>query len=82
MLRLGDVARVELGAQNLDRDTRLNGRPAALIAIYQSPGANAVTTLDAVQAAAERTAEGLPRRPGVEGHLRHDHLRHSTRSTR
>ncbi len=49
VLRLKDMARVELGAQNLDRDTRLNGVPAALIAIYQSPGANAITTLDAVK---------------------------------
>ncbi|MFL5279666.1 MAG: efflux RND transporter permease subunit [Rhodopila sp.] len=49
VLRLGDVARVELGAQNLDRNTRLNGTPAALIAIYQAPGANAVATLDSVK---------------------------------
>ena len=44
-LRIRDVARVELGAANLDRDTRLNGGPAAAIAIYQSPGANAIATL-------------------------------------
>ena len=43
VLRLGDVARIELGAANLDRDTRLNGGPAAAIAIYQAPGANAIT---------------------------------------
>ena len=42
VLRLRDVARVELGAANLDRETRLNGGPAAAIAIYQSPGANAI----------------------------------------
>jgi hydrophobe/amphiphile efflux-1 (HAE1) family protein len=49
VLRLGDVARVELGAQNMDRDTRLNGAPAALMALYQSPGANAIATLNAVK---------------------------------
>ena len=49
ILRVRDVARVELGAQTLDRDTRLNGAPAALIAIYQSPGANAVATLENVK---------------------------------
>ena len=49
ILRLGDVARLELGAANLDRDTTFNGGPAASIAIYQSPGANAITTLDAVK---------------------------------
>src|SRR5262252_253970 len=45
VLRLRDVARVELGAANLDRETRLNGGPAAAIAIYQTPGANAIATL-------------------------------------
>ena len=49
VLRLRDVARVELGAANLDRDTRLNGSPAAAIAIYQSPGANAINTPKAVR---------------------------------
>src|SRR5579871_1360743 len=47
VLRLRDIARVELGAANLDRDTRLNGRPAAVIAIFQSPGANAIASLKA-----------------------------------
>src|ERR1700690_1273227 len=49
VLRLRDVARVELGAANLDRETQLNGGPAAAIAIYQSPGANAIDTLKAVR---------------------------------
>ena len=49
VLRLRDVARVELGAANLDRETRLNGGPATAIAIYQSPGANAIDTLKAVR---------------------------------
>ena len=49
VLRLRDVARVELGAANLDRETRLNGGPATAIAIYQSPGANALSTLAAVR---------------------------------
>jgi hydrophobe/amphiphile efflux-1 (HAE1) family protein len=49
VLRLGDVARIELGAANLDRDTRFNGGPAAAIAMYQSPGANAIATLKAVR---------------------------------
>src|SRR5499433_763149 len=49
VLRLSDVARLELGAANLDRETRLNGTPAAAIAMYQSPGANAIATLKAVR---------------------------------
>src|SRR5246500_5301708 len=39
VLRLADVARIELGAANLDRSTRLNGVPTTLIGLYQSPGA-------------------------------------------
>ena len=49
VLRLSDVARVEFGAANLDRETRLNGGPAAAVAIYQTPGANAIATLKAVR---------------------------------
>src|ERR1700758_4216128 len=49
VLRLGDVARIDLGAANLDRETRFNGGPAAAIAMYQSPGANAIATLKAVK---------------------------------
>ena len=54
ILRLSDVAKLELGAANLDRETRLNGAPAAAIAIYQSPGANAITTLNAREIPAGR----------------------------
>jgi hydrophobe/amphiphile efflux-1 (HAE1) family protein len=38
-----------LGAANLDRETRLNGGPASAVAIYQTPGANAIATLKAVR---------------------------------
>jgi hydrophobe/amphiphile efflux-1 (HAE1) family protein len=50
VLRLGQVARIDLGAANLDRETRFNGGPAAAIAMYQSPGANAIATLNSVKA--------------------------------
>jgi len=50
VLRLGDVARLELGAANLDRDTRMNGAAATIVGLYQSPGANALATLGAVKA--------------------------------
>jgi len=60
VLRLRDIARVELGAQNLDRETKLDGAPAALIAIYQSPGANAVATLDTVKKQIAELARDFP----------------------
>ncbi|SHN82808.1 efflux RND transporter permease subunit [Bradyrhizobium erythrophlei] len=60
VLRLGDVARIDLGAANLDRDTRFNGGPAAAIAMYQSPGANAIATLKAVRAKIEELQTRFP----------------------
>src|ERR1700742_835730 len=44
ILRLRDVATVELGAANMDRDTRFNGQEAAAVVIYQSPGGKAIST--------------------------------------
>ncbi|HEY1543440.1 MAG TPA: efflux RND transporter permease subunit, partial [Xanthobacteraceae bacterium] len=60
VLRLGDVARVDLGAANLDRETRFNGGPAAAIAMYQSPGANAIATLNAVRAKIKELEKRFP----------------------
>jgi multidrug efflux pump subunit AcrB len=64
VLRLSDVARVDLGAANLDRETRLNGGPAAAVAIYQSPGANAIASLkagrDKITELQKRFPEDLP----------------------
>ncbi len=60
VLRLKDVARVELGAANLDRETRLNGKPAAALAMYQTPGANAITTMNAIQAQMADLAKAFP----------------------
>jgi multidrug efflux pump len=60
VLRLRDVARVELGAANLDRETRLNGAPAAAIAVYQTPGANAINTLQAVRGRIEEAQKNFP----------------------
>ncbi|HEY7579890.1 MAG TPA: efflux RND transporter permease subunit, partial [Acetobacteraceae bacterium] len=60
VLRLGDIARLELGAANLDRSTRLNGSPAALIAVYQAPGANALTALGGVKQVMADGAKNFP----------------------
>jgi HAE1 family hydrophobic/amphiphilic exporter-1 len=48
-LRLGDVARMELGAQTYNMTGRYNGKPAAVLAIYQLPGTNAVDAANAVR---------------------------------
>src|SRR6201987_2614974 len=60
VLRLGDVARLELGAANLDRDTRFNGGPAAIVAIFQTPGANAIETLNYIRARVSELAKSFP----------------------
>jgi hydrophobe/amphiphile efflux-1 (HAE1) family protein len=59
-LRLRDVARVELGAANLDRETLLNGKPASVIAIYQAPGANAITTLGDIRSRLTTLEKSFP----------------------
>ncbi len=60
VLRVGDVARVELGAASMDQETRLNGTPAVLLALYQAPGANALKTLDAVKATLAALEQDFP----------------------
>jgi hydrophobe/amphiphile efflux-1 (HAE1) family protein len=60
ILRLRDVGRVELGAANLDRETRLNGQPAAALAIYQSPGANAIKTMKSIRGQMTKLAKSFP----------------------
>ncbi len=60
VVRLSDVARVEMGAASSDRYTRYNGAPGASIGIYQSPGANAVQVTQAVHQAMENLAKRFP----------------------
>jgi hydrophobic/amphiphilic exporter-1 (mainly G- bacteria), HAE1 family len=49
IVRVKDVARVELGAQDYSWTGRLNGNPSAVISVYQLPGSNAVDTANAVR---------------------------------
>lgn len=64
IVRLKDVARIELGAQNYAIDSRLNGKPAAILAIYQAPGGNAVATAKAIRALLEESKTRFP--PGLQ----------------
>src|SRR5438445_2657909 len=45
-VRLKDVARIELGALTYNQSSRYNGRPSALVAVFQAPGANALAVAD------------------------------------
>jgi hydrophobe/amphiphile efflux-1 (HAE1) family protein len=60
VLRVGDVARVEMGAQNEDTETRINGQPSVGIALYLAPDANAVQTATAVSRALTRLSARFP----------------------
>jgi hydrophobe/amphiphile efflux-1 (HAE1) family protein len=60
VVRIKDVARVEMGAASPDRYTRFNGAPSASIGIYQSPGANAVDVTNAVRQEMETLAKRFP----------------------
>ncbi|MBF0322803.1 MAG: efflux RND transporter permease subunit, partial [Magnetococcales bacterium] len=62
-LRVKDVARVELGAQDYSVSARLDGQPTAAVAIRLSPGANAIDTVRAVNARMTELAKFFP--PGI-----------------
>src|SRR5438128_5556991 len=48
-VRVKDVARIELGALTYNQSSRYNGRPSALVAVFQAPGANALAVADGVK---------------------------------
>jgi HAE1 family hydrophobic/amphiphilic exporter-1 len=60
IVRLKDVARVELGSQDYSVAGRLNGKPSAVIALYQLPGSNAVDTARAVRKLMEEARSRFP----------------------
>ncbi len=59
-VRLGDVARIEVGSQDYRFSSRLNGRPAAAMAVQLSPGANALKTAEGVKARLQELSAGFP----------------------
>ena len=60
ILRLKDVARIELGAQDYSVNARFNGEPAVAFAIYLQPGANALETAELVKAKMAELAKSFP----------------------
>ena len=59
-VRLGDVARVELGADNYQFDSKFNGKPAGGVAIKLATGANALDTAQAVEERLEQLRPNYP----------------------
>jgi hydrophobic/amphiphilic exporter-1 (mainly G- bacteria), HAE1 family len=64
ILRLKDVARIELGAQNYNVAGRFQGKQAAILALYQTPGSNALDAAASAQKLMADLAQRFP--PGME----------------
>jgi len=64
VVRLGDVARVELGSESYASEDTLNGQPGVPLAVYQTPGSNALQTMENVRATLKALESRLPE--GVE----------------
>ena len=60
IVRLKDVARIELGALNYNQTSRAQGMPASAIAVYQAPGSNALDTAKRVKASIEELKGQFP----------------------
>ncbi|HKU37594.1 MAG TPA: multidrug efflux RND transporter permease subunit, partial [Polyangiales bacterium] len=63
-VRLKDVARIELGALSYQMYGTFNGKPAAVVAAFQSPGSNALEVADGIRATMQDLAKRFP--PGIE----------------
>ena len=73
MVRLKDVARVELGAQTYNFNSTVRGKPAVITAIFLAPGANALETGSAVKQRLQELSADFP--PGLEFSIPYDTIR-------
>ena len=64
ILRIKDVARVELGAQTYQSSSRFNGGPASILLVYQAPGANSLAVARSVKQFMEEAKKQFP--PGLD----------------
>ncbi|MFO0892713.1 MAG: efflux RND transporter permease subunit [Isosphaeraceae bacterium] len=60
VVRLRDVARVELGAQGYDQDCTLDGKPTVALSVYQRPGSNALQTARLVREKMDELRQQFP----------------------
>jgi HAE1 family hydrophobic/amphiphilic exporter-1 len=60
IVRVRDIARIELGAQDYTLSGRINGKPGAIIAVYQLPGSNAVDAARGVRKLMEEAKKRFP----------------------
>ncbi|WP_325917770.1 efflux RND transporter permease subunit [Pseudomonas frederiksbergensis] len=69
-VRIADVARVEIGSQEYQFSTRLNGKPSTAVAVQLSPGANALNTATLVRAKMDELSRYFP--TGVQYKIPYD----------
>lgn len=60
VVRLSDISSIQLGTENYASQARKNGKPAALIAVYQMPGSNALQVASDLKAAMNKLQERFP----------------------
>jgi hydrophobe/amphiphile efflux-1 (HAE1) family protein len=60
-VRVGDVARVELGAQDYSTKAYFSGQPTVILAVFQRPGSNALAAAEAVEAEMKLLAKRFPK---------------------
>src|SRR5215471_15149662 len=60
VVRLKDVSRIELGAQNYQQVARFGGKPAAIVAVFQTPGSNALAVAGGVKKTMEELKQRFP----------------------
>jgi hydrophobic/amphiphilic exporter-1 (mainly G- bacteria), HAE1 family len=60
VVRLKDVARIELGALNYQTSNRMNGQPSAIVAVFQAPGSNALETATQLKQTMEELKTRFP----------------------
>jgi HAE1 family hydrophobic/amphiphilic exporter-1 len=60
VIRLRDVARIELGALNYQQIGRVNGQPGCAIAVFQAPGSNALAVVDGVRQQMQELSARFP----------------------
>ncbi|MCF8117851.1 MAG: multidrug efflux RND transporter permease subunit [Desulfarculaceae bacterium] len=74
LVRVGDIAKVELGAESYGRFSTLNGAPSLAMGVYQTTGSNALDTIEAVKKEMERLSKRFPK--GIEYQLTYDTTRY------
>lgn len=60
VVRLKDIARIELGALNYQQVGRVNGQPGCIVAVFQAPGSNALAVADGVKKTIEELKKRFP----------------------